>query len=207
MKSSDAHGGCASLHINESGPVGYPTEWEWATALLSWLCPHLWKGTPHTTVQKELMATKTLERCSQLRLVGKNRTKGATTWLAIDSTVLVPQAIERRCGTINKFVWGWHGKRIWYRVIRPTSSWLHPTDCATTQKGWEVTVNTTVPGNKVELHQRRAGGRPLRWKFRARYENICCLDIFNRLEVEGRDLFKITCSSNNLWTTLGSFRF
>ena len=57
VESGDAHIGHASLCIREPGVVKSTTRLKQAMILLSWLCPHLWKNTPHTTLHKETTDT------------------------------------------------------------------------------------------------------------------------------------------------------
>jgi len=115
----------------------------------------------------------------------------------VESTVSVPQVVERRHKTINKFAGGLHGKKVPCKASRSERSWSCQRGYTVAWKGWEVTIDVTIHDKKFKLWQRGAGSRPLRQESQAGYKKIYHQEDVNELKKEGRVPFKFTRSSKN----------
>lgn len=118
--------GHTNLLIKAQGLAMSTLVLEQVVTLLSWLRPHQQRNVPYTAANNGITDTKALERCPQPELARKlkSRTWGATTCLAVESTVSALQA-----GPAS------HQDR----------------GCATMWEGWEVTIDIIIHDKKFEL--------------------------------------------------------
>lgn len=115
------------------------------------------------------------------------RTKVVNTWLAVETTVSVPQVVESRHGTINQSMENRRRKR-----NRPQAKRLK--DSATVGKIQKIIVSHIGPDKLFRSCQIGAGGQTLRGKFWTRQAEIFQLE----LQTSGRDFFK----SHSVWLVL-----
>ena len=115
---------------------------------------------------------------------------GATTWLAVGSTISTLQVVERKCGTMKESMWELCDKGVAPRTSTSQGSCSHRGGCIVTWVGWEVTVGVTIHNEMSNLRQKGAGSRQLRHEVRAIFVTIYRQECINDSEVWGTVEFK-----------------